>query len=337
MKQSKFIKVSDFQQPEYPVTFIIGARGVGKTVSALASKLKANYDQGTTFIYLRRYQSEIETAAFNLELIGKLIGHQITRDFYTDKNGKRAEFLFVDSSPVCYLLSLSTAAKYKTNDYSDVTEIVYDEFIDPRGRELKQETKLFLNFAMTVFRDFSKYHALFLANATNLYNCYFLDFQIMPKRRITKFRPLGIKIVMYQTSAQLQAEHLHSVLGQQVLTIEGEGSSLYNQFDNQYEDFITKLTGKAEYRLSLRLNGHLYGYYKDGNNRVISAKADEEFPRRFAMTYDDATDVIPVVNAIQTQSLIGRFKNIELKFTDVKTRTEWIKFFKRPYSTGGIS
>lgn len=288
------------------------------------------------FIYLRRYQSEIETASFNLALLSKLVGHTVTRDWATDKNGKKVDCLLVDNNVVCYLLALSTAAKYKSNDYSDVTEIIYDEFIDPRGRELKNETKLFLNFAMTVFRDFSKYHALFLANATNLYNCYFLDFMVMPKYKITKFSKLGIKIVMYQTSEALNQEHYNSVLGQQVLRLEGEdSSSLANRFDNAFDDFISGLTKYAKYQLTVRLDGVDYGVYSDVNWIIISTKVDPSYPEKYAMTYDDATNDFTMIDPMQTNSFIAAFKRGQLRFTDVKSRSKWIRFFKHPYVTGG--
>lgn len=335
VKQNKYINVEHFQQNEYPVTFIIGARGVGKTISALSQKLKRNWHDHTMFVYLRRYQNEIETASFNLDLLSKLVGHRVTRDFAEDKNGKKVDCLLVDNTMVCYLLALSTASKYKSNDYSRVTEIVYDEFIDPRGRELKHETKLFLNFAMTVFRDFSKYHALFLANATNLYNCYFLDFMIMPKHRVTKFSNLGIKIVMYQTSDQLNREHYNSVLGQQVLRIEGEdSSSLANRFENEYDDFISSLDKYAQYEVTLKLNGVVYGVYTDLGYMIISTKVDPDFPTKRAMLYDDATNEFTMINPLQTSNLIGMFKRGALRFTDVKSRTQWIKFFKHPTVTG---
>ena len=336
MKQKKFINVEQFEQEEYPVTFIIGARGVGKTISSLSQKLKSNWKNHTMFIYLRRYQSEIETASFNLALLSKLVGHTVTRDWATDKNGKKVDCLLVDNHVVCYLLALSTAAKYKTNDYYEVTEIIYDEFIDPRGRELKNETKLFLNFAMTVFRDFSKYHALFLANATNLYNCYFLDFMVMPKYKITKFSKLGIKIVMYQTSEALNQEHYNSVLGQQVLRLEGEdSSSLANRFDNAFDDFISGLTKYAKYQLTVRLDGVDYGVYSDVNWIIISTKVDPSYPEKYAMTYDDATNDFTMIDPMQTNSFIAAFKRGQLRFTDVKSRSKWIKFFKHPYVTGG--
>ena len=336
MKKTKYINVDQFQQPEYPVTFIIGARGVGKTISSLSKKLKSNWANHTMFIYLRRYQSEIETASFNLALLSKLVGHTVTRDWATDKNGKKVDCLLVDGTVVCYLLALSTAAKYKSNDYSDVTEIVYDEFIDPRGRELKNETKLFLNFAMTVFRDFTKYHALFLANATNLYNCYFLDFMILPKYKITKFSKLGIKIVMYQTSDELNAEHYNSVLGKQVLRLEGEdSSSLANRFDNAYDDFISSLDKYAKYQMTIRLGGVAYGIYTDLDYIIISTKVDPSFPEQYAMTYDDAGNDYPMIDPMQTNSFIAAFKRGQLRFTDVKSRSKWLTFFKHPRVTGG--
>lgn len=333
VKERKYINVEEFQQERYPMTFIIGARGVGKTINALTEKLKRNYEQHTMFIYLRRFQSEIETASFNLDLLSKLVGKTITRERIKDINGKYAEFLLVNGTPVCYLLALSTAAKYKTNDYSNVTEIVYDEFIDPRGKELKNETRLFLNFCMTVFRDFSTYHALFLANATNLYNCYFLDFQILPKRRITKFSHLGIKIVMYDTSEELYQEHKHSILGRQVEQIEGaNGSSLNNHFDNQFDDFISKLTKKAKYNSTLRLAGNDYGLYTEQKYLVMTNKPDLDYKTAYAMTFDDARNDRPVIDPRLIGNLIQNFKNGSLRFTDVKTRSIWLKYFKNPYT-----
>ena len=210
---------------------------------------------------------------------------------------------------------------------------VYDEFIDPRGRELKNETRLFLNFAMTVFRDFSKYKALFLANATNLYNCYFSDFEILPKYRITKFSKLGIKLVMYDTSEQLYNEHKHSILGRQVELIEGaNNSSLENNFDNQFDDFIAKLSKKAKYRATLRLDNIDYGLYQEKHYAVVSNKADLSFTTAFAMRMDDASDERPVIDYRQIMIMINNFKNGQLRFSDVKTRSQWLKFFKAPYA-----
>ena len=47
----KYINPADIQQDRYPVTFIIGARGVGKTIGALKDKLLKNYENKTMFMY----------------------------------------------------------------------------------------------------------------------------------------------------------------------------------------------------------------------------------------------------------------------------------------------
>lgn len=330
---TKYINIKQFQSDNYPYTFIIGARGVGKTINSLKDKILSNYKNKTMFIYLRRYQSEIETTNFNLSLLDELTGLKITRcKLGQGKNA--ADCLWVNGQPVCFLLSLSTASKYKSNDYSNVTEIVYDEFIDARGRELKNETKLFLNFAMTVFRDFSKFKALFLANATDLYNCYFLDFEVMPKSKITKFSNLGIKIVMYQMDSNLYNEHMKSYLGRLVEKIEGEnGSSLHNDFDNAFNDFLCKLSKKARYQATLKLNGEQYGLYQDENAFVISKKVDPQYKTRYAMLLDDTDNETAAIDYKMVTKLVNEFKNVHLFFTDVKTRSNWIRFFKNPYST----
>lgn len=330
MSDDKYIKTSAFQQPEYPVTFIIGARGVGKTVSAVAENLKRCFAAESRFIYLRRYQSEIDNFGLNLALLSELVGKEVTRDKIAD-NGTQRDCLLVDGVPVCFIQSLSTSGKVKTNDFSNVDLIVYDEFIDPLGRELKNETRLFMSFAQTVFRDFSKYRALFLANATNLYNCYFLDFEVLPHGRVTKFRQLGIKIIMYKTSAELDAEHRLSVLGKQVQKIEGaDGSSLDNEFDNRMDDFLAKLDKSAQYRSTLKLGGHVYGlYWSDAQGcRIISPKPNLKYKTRYACTYDDIGDDWVMLTFDSYSLLRNQFRKGKLRFTNVKARTMFMRWFK---------
>lgn len=329
---SKYIKPSKFEDHKFPVTFIVGARGVGKTINSLAENLKRCYEAKTMFIYLRRYQTEIDTLGLNLQLLSDLIKCDVTIDLYKDDSGRVVKVLMVNDVPTAYLLALSVASKYKSNDYSRVDKIIYDEFIDIKGRELKNETFLFINFAMTVFRDFSKYNVLFLSNATNLYNCYFLDLEILPKSRITKFKDKGIKIVMYETSSELDKERLSTVLAKQVEIIEGEqGSSLSNNFDNEFNDFLTKLNKNCKYQFTLALNNDKYGVYYDTKQDIyiISPKYDRTNKNKYACTYEDSANDFPVITPILLGNLKANFERGTLYFTDPKTRTRFIKYIKK--------
>ena len=57
--QNKYFDITNFYDSNYPTTFVLGARGVGKTVSSLAWLIKKSYKDKTKFVYLRRYQVEI--------------------------------------------------------------------------------------------------------------------------------------------------------------------------------------------------------------------------------------------------------------------------------------
>lgn len=330
--ESKYIHTLEFQQKEYPMTYIIGARGVGKTVNSLADNLKRCYDNHTQFIYLRRFETEIETLGLPLDLLSKLTGLTISRDIVKDDSGRTANMLLANEKPIGYLLALSTASKYKSNDYSKVENVIYDEFIDIRNRELKNETNLFMNFMMTVYRDFSKYKVLFLANATNIFNCYFLDFEILPHGKITKFHDKGIKIVMYQTSLELATERVKTALAKQVAFLEGDnGSSLSNQFNANFEDFIHPLTKHSVQRRVLKLNGVNYGLYFDDSYpaNLISNKCNEEVKVKNACSFSDISEDYPLMSSEDFLNLKGLFHKNGLFFNNAKTRTVFMKLIKK--------
>ena len=156
----------------------------------------------------------------------------------------------------------------------------------------------------------------------------------MPTKRITKFSKLGIKIVMYEMSDELFHEHANSYLGRLVEHVEGEnGSSLHNDFDNEYNDFLVSLSNKAKYYATLKLNGQQYGLYNDEGAFVVTQKVDPHFKRKYDVTIGDTADDFPNVDYKFIQQLISNFKATMLFFTDVKSRSNWIRFFKAPYSS----
>lgn len=272
MTKSKWLQIQDFISDNYATTFVIGARGVGKTISSLVYSIKQSYENNQKFIYLRRFQSEIDTLGLDVNLLSKLTGYDISIDSIKDDSGRRSKMIKAGDKPVGYLLALSVASKYKSNSYSDVFLIIYDEFIDIRNRELKGETSLFLNFAMTVFRDFSKYKVLFLANATNIFNAYFIDFNIFPKSKITKDKKLSIKIVMYQASTELD-ERLKTPLARQVEAL-NDDADLHNRFQFDETGFIKKQTKQAKCVKIIRFESTDYGLWKSKTYFTLSEKFD---------------------------------------------------------------
>lgn len=323
--KNKYINVLDFMQKEYPTTFIIGARGVGKTVNSIASFCRQCYDHKTKFVYLRRYKAEIDTLGLNLELISKISGLNIDMEIVKDDSGRKSKMITAEGVPVGYLVPLSVASNYKSNDYTNTEIIIYDEFIDIRGRELKEETQLYLNFAMTVFRDFTKYKALFLANATNIFNCYFVNFNVLPIGKITKNKELGIKIVRYQTSDDLNKRNA-TVLAKQVRLIEGAGgSSLDNEWNGISDDFLRKIPKKSKCYSVFKLGGVDYGYWRTDNGFIISEKFDPSCSNRYLLDGIEEDYNVLDMGYLTLRNLLFKHK---LFFTSLKVRGIWLSYIK---------
>lgn len=318
----------DFVQDEYSTTFILGARGVGKTISAFVESIKHCWDNDQKFIYLRRYETEVDTLGLNLPLISKLTGLEVNYEVATDKNtGRRSKMITASKGKtkknVGYVMALSTASKYKSNDYTGTYIIIYDEFIDIRNKEIKNEPVLFLNFAMTVFRDFNDYKALFLANATNLFNCYFISFNIFPNARVNRYRDKGIKVVMYETSPTLNGRN-RSQLARLYMYSTQDLSALNNKFYIE-SGFLSKLTKHSKPVKILHLKNVDYCLWTERGKKIISTKIDPSLKKKESM--DELIDGY-VYDPILVVYIFGYVANGNLYFDNEKTRGIWMKYFK---------
>lgn len=322
---SDYLDINKIMSKEYPVTFVVGARGVGKTISSISRSIERCMKNNTKFIYLRRYETEIETLGLNLQLISDLTGYDVTIDVIKDSSGRKARMLKADDTPVGYLLALSVAGKYKSTDYTNTDLIIYDEFIDQRNRELKGETNLFINLAMTVFRDFSKYRALFLANSTNLFNCYFVDFNVYPVGKVTKYHELGIKIVMYD-GTKLNNKRKNTILARQVKFLEGDSnSSLDNNFRESTDmSFLRKNEKNSVNNLILHCSNQDFGLWKNSNYYVISDKYNNTSTK---YTLDDLIETYNYDSTLIHELRYYLYNN-KLFFNNKKTRSVFMKLLK---------
>lgn len=300
------------------------------TISSFTEAIKTFKKTGKRSIYMRRFDTEIERTAIDLSLIGSLTNTEVARE-KVKINGVNTDVITVDGEPAIYMIALSVAGKFKSNAFPNIDLIMMDEFIDMNGRELKDETNKFLQFAMTVFRDMNNFKALFVANATNLFNCYFLDLEMLPTAKITRNKELGVKIVMYETSEELKQEQLSTKLARIVEHVEGDnGSSLTNTFKGNFDTFIRKLEKNDKYLGTYKLNDTLYGAYKHGKDVLISPKADSNFKFKCALSYGDVDEEFGLVTWERYQTLRQLFFRQHVFFTDIRTRTIFMKRFKTP-------
>ena len=162
--------------------FLVGARGLGKTYGAKNYAIKQYLKNGSQFIYLRRYDTELKTAKTTLF---NDIKEQFPKyQFRSHGNELHIRKRTPDDSEkwalLGYALALSKAQQLKSVSFHEVKLILYDEFIIERGniRYLRDEAKVFNDFYSTVDRYKDKTRVVFMANSISIMNPFFLDSKV---------------------------------------------------------------------------------------------------------------------------------------------------------------
>lgn len=141
---------------DMPIKIIIGPRGCGKTYSVLDYMQEVSSEK-SKFIYMRREGTEIDSCSteygnpfkklntdkgYNIEpfKISKFSGFGIARDDIGE--------------PIGYGVALSTFAGMRSQDFSDVDRIFFEEFIpEKHKRKIKGEGTALLNVYETINRN----------------------------------------------------------------------------------------------------------------------------------------------------------------------------------------
>lgn len=139
----------------------IGARGTGKTFSALRGELNNKFTT-EKFIYLRNTEKECK---ISVSPIGNAF-KSLNRVFGTNIQGEYTDSLsfgeFWDRTDededneecIGYVFGLSTFAGARSVDLSDVDRVIFEEFIpESHVRKLRNRGEAFLNFYETLARN----------------------------------------------------------------------------------------------------------------------------------------------------------------------------------------
>ena len=185
MKKSIYWNILKILGFKADFNLVIGQRGNGKTFGVLKHFLECYKKTKKRFCYIRRWDEDVK--AFRMEqlfapfrnFIDELFGDEFTIQYRNHKfylvNGNGTK---IDC--IGYVLSLSSSHHTKSIAYTNVGNILYDEFIRMSGeQELKDELSRFDNTLSTIIRgDNSNVVIWMLANTVSKYSPYFLRFGI---------------------------------------------------------------------------------------------------------------------------------------------------------------
>lgn len=270
--------------------FVVGDRGGGKSFGTLRFVIDRFIKTGEQFIYLRRYERELDDSlptlfdAFRKE--GLFNQHELK---------VAGQNLYCDGKLMGHAVALSTSMKRKSVNYSFVKWIIFEEFMvdGVTSRYLghgDQEVNIFNNFYETVDRMRDETRVMFVANAFSMVNIYFTHHKIRLQEPYKTYNKLGnIMVCIWHDEEYFQAKkntRFYSI----VEGTEYAKHAYENKFFLDSEHFVKKRPKAAEFNFALTYLGKTYGVWADWNNGkyYVTVKSGNPSPRRtVALSLED--------------------------------------------------
>ena len=265
--------------------FIIGNRGCGKSYGLKKWAIKRFLKKGHQFIYLRRYQEEIDETAE--QYFDDII---LNNEFPDVVIEYRAGQYFINDQLAGYAMALTKAKSYKSIAFPLVYLIIFDEFlIEDNGytRYLKNEVKQFLSFYMSIDR-YRGCQVFFLANAVSMVNPYTLFFNLNLPYGSNFVRKDDICLYLVQDEEFIK-ERKQTRFGKLIAGTEFEEYAIENKFTQDKKTFIRKKTEKAQYYFTFIYQGEQYGIWVDyqAGMMFVSSNVDPSCKIVYSITVED--------------------------------------------------
>lgn len=277
--------------------FIVGERGNGKTYGFKKLGFKNYLKTGKKFMYVRRYEKELNKAGAsfatdikkeftNYEFdytYGDKGSHFFATNMLMEKENRKKEH-------IGYGMTLSTGSYDKSVSFEDVDLIAVDEFIIAESgnrRYLRDEVNAFLNLYETVAR-MRDVPVFFLANAITAINPYFEFFNISLPYNKTWAKKGDIYIEVTDSADYREAKR-KTRFGAIIEGTDFARSSIDNKFVLDNESFIMKKTDACKPFHTIHYNGKSYGIWWDMKNGKMFLSLDTDSSVKFqsALTADD--------------------------------------------------
>lgn len=295
MERNNYYNSNRILSKEEPFNFIIGGRGIGKSYEYKRLCIANYLKKGEQFVYIRRYQSDLDTVLPTLF-------EDTKQAFPTHTLEIVGNDIFVDGKQAGWAIAVSSFTKHKSTVFDLVTTLLFDEFIPEDGKYIggrqrpNMEVELCLNFYQSVARGYKKpireeVRFIFIANAVTINNPYFRYFNITPMleggAKFARRDGLCVEIVKSSNVLKKIAESKFGKL------IEGTRYGDYavgNEFYQDSNEFVQEQPkGRGLYVFNVRYNGKTYGFirYQEEDIYYITENINPEIRPLFALTRED--------------------------------------------------
>lgn len=272
----------------YPTifNFIIGERGVGKSYGIKKYCINKYLKKKRKFIYLRRYETELEKSLKDNEFFKDIGNDEILKGHNFNVSGNT---FYIDNKPCGYAIPLSKASIYKSVPFPDVDTIIFDEFLIDRGvhRYLKNEPEKILDFYETVSRLRNNVKLFFLGNNISIVNPYFDYFNIsLPYKTDIKTFKDNLILVNYIKNLKYREIKEKSKFGRLISGTKYGDYAINNNFLKDNNNFIKKKSSNSKFFFNLKINNHIYGVWLDYTSQNMYVSKSHNSNHRIIVTFD---------------------------------------------------
>jgi len=307
------------------INFVIGNRGGGKTFNAKKWAINDFKKRGNTFIWIRRYKSE-------LKKVGRFFD-DIKFMFPDDKLEVKGWKCYCNGEVFGEFIALSTSSQEKSVPFPTVNKLIFDEFIIDKGalHYLKNEVSIFLELFETVARMRDNVRALFLGNAISVVNPYFLYWNIKPDLS-KRFTVKELIMIELYTDREYVNKKKQTQYGQLIEGTDYGDYSIENVFLRDNDIFIEPKTNKADFMLAIKYNGIHYGFWVDYAEGVIfvNRQYDPSSYNLYAITKEDHGPNMLLIKSLKQCKALERvifcFQNGLLRFSDMQVKNQFFEF-----------
>lgn len=179
----RYYDISNIRSKDCDYNFIVSGRGPGKSTSCVNMLIDEYYNNGKEFVRVTRYDFEASPSIMlmwfndiNLDRVRSYYGEDAYMDY------RRGEWLVCTEKGkrrIGRCISLNNQDIYKSVSYDQVTNIVFEEFVQMSERDyVKGEIELFLSAISTIVRSRDDCKVWMIGNTLSKYNPYFDFFGI---------------------------------------------------------------------------------------------------------------------------------------------------------------
>lgn len=262
------------------VTCVVGARGVGKTFGLRLQFVRDWLKNGSRFVEIARYKSEIPDVARNY--FDRFVELGLFPGWVFKTDGKTA---YIAVKPECeddkpdwqiigYFVALTEMQKTKKRTFTNVNRLLLDEaMVDSQDRYhgyLNHEFELLANIVDSCTREradegLGKPHVYLLANACDLMNPYFQRYGIdtVPKYGYSWYAQKTFLLHYLRDSGYAEAKREGTVAGRMLRNTSGERVSAFNDFVGVHDDFIARKPSFCDFEFGFIWRGESFGVWYD--------------------------------------------------------------------------